>query len=514
MSRITKALLALVLPALLAPAGAAAAPGFVRIGDFDQPVHVAAPPTDRERLFVVQRRGMVRVVRNGSPLAAPFLDLTAEVRSAEDERGLLSVAFAPDYERTGLFYVYLTAEPAGDLQVREYRRSADSPDRADPTGRIVWSTPHREAANHNGGQVEFGPDGMLWFATGDGGGQNDQFGHARNLDSALGKLLRIDPRPGNAGEYTVPPDNPFSTALWAYGLRNPFRFSFDTRGTKDLFIGDVGQSAREEINWAPFADGLGEQADYGWPCREGTVAGPSACALGGNSLPPIFDYQQGSPRSVTGGLVVRDPGLPTLLGRYVYADAYVGVVRSFVPARPRATGDRDEGLPARATLVSFGEDACGHVYVVSIEGSVDRLQDGALGACVLRPAPASISTPPAAPPAPPVVPDRTSPRVRIEIARKGRVGPRATPRIALTASESCRVTVTARVGKVKLKRVRTPLRGGRRTILRLRTARKGAKKLLKTLKRHRRATLVVTVTARDAAGNRGRVQRRMKIRRG
>ena len=515
MSRITRALLALVLLALAAPAAAAAAPSFVRVGDFDQPIHVASPPNDRERLFVVQRRGMVRVVRNGTPLAAPFLDLTAEVRSNEDERGLLSIAFAPDYDRTGLFYVYLTAQPAGEIQVREYRRSADSPDRADPTGRIVWHLDHSEAANHNGGQLDFGPDGMLWFATGDGGGQNNQFGHARNLGSPHGKMLRIDPRPGNAGAYTVPADNPFGTALWAYGLRNPFRFSFDTRGSKDLFIGDVGQGAREEINQARFADGLGKVADYGWSCREGTIAGPTPCTTAGNYLPPIFDYAQAGPRAVTGGLVVRDPGLPSLLGRYVYADAYTAVVRSFVPARPRATGDRDEGLPARPTLVSFGEDACGHVYVVSIAGSVDRLQDGAVGACVLRPAPAGIPTAPPAPtPAPVVLPDRTSPRVRIALARKGRVGLRATPRITLTASEACRVTVTARVGKVKLKRVRTPLRSGRRTILRLRTTRKGAKKLLKALRRHRRATLVVSVTARDAAGNRGRVERRMKIRRG
>jgi hypothetical protein len=519
MSRITRALFAVVLLALAAPAGAAAAPAFVHVGDFDQPVHVASPPNDRERLFVVQRPGVIRVVHNGSTLAAPFLDITPEVRSAEGERGLLSIAFAPDYESSGHFYVYLTAEPDGELQVREYQRSAASPDRADPTtGRLVWHAAHNEAANHNGGQVDFGPDGMLWFATGDGGGQDNQFGHARNLGSPLGKLLRIDPHPGNAGAYTVPPDNPFGTALWAYGLRNPFRFSFDSRGSKDLFIGDVGQGAREEIDWARFADGLGKVADFGWSCREGTVAGPTACTVGGNYVPPIFDYAQGSPRAVTGGLVVRDPGLPTLLGRYVYADAYTGIVRSFVPAKPRATGDRDEGLPARPTLVSFGEDACGHVYVASITssgGSVDRLQDGAAGPCILRPAPATIPTaPPAAPPVAAPVPDRTSPRVRIALARKGRVGLRATPRIALTATESCRVTVTAHVGKVKFKRVRTPLRGGQRTILRLRTTRKGARKLLRTLRRHRRTTLIVSVTAKDAAGNTGRVQRRMKVRRG
>ncbi len=428
MSRTTRALLALVLLALAAPAGAAAAPSFVRVGDFEQPIHVASPPRDTERLFVVQRRGMVRVVRNGTPLAAPFLDLTAEVRSAEDERGLLSIAFAPDYERTGLFYVYLTAEPAGEIQIREYRRSADSPDRADPTGRIVWQLDHGEAANHNGGQLDFGPDGMLWFATGDGGGQDNQFGHARNLGSPLGKMLRIDPRPGNAGAYTVPADNPFGTALWAYGLRNPFRFSFDTRGSKDLFIGDVGQGAREEIDQARFADGLGKVADYGWSCREGTIAGPTPCTLGGNYLPPIFDYEQAGPRAVTGGLVVRDPGLPGLFGRYVYADAYAAVVRSFVPARPRATGDRDEGLPARPTLVSFGEDACGHVYVVSIAGSVDRLQDGALGACVLRPAPGRDPHRPARPGAQAGRPAR--PHLAARADRAGAQGPRRPARDA------------------------------------------------------------------------------------
>ncbi|MEO8687069.1 MAG: PQQ-dependent sugar dehydrogenase [Solirubrobacteraceae bacterium] len=516
MSPITRALLALTLLALAAPAGAAAAPAYVRVGTFDQPIHVASPPDDRSRLMVVQRPGVIRVVRNGTVLATPFLDITSDVRSSDDERGLLSIAFPPDYERSGLFYVYMTANPDGQIQVREYHRSAVSSDRADPGGRVVWSADHTDAANHNGGQLDFGPDGKLWFATGDGGGSDNQFGHARDLGSPLGKLLRIDPQPGNGGDYTIPADNPFSTALWAYGLRNPFRFSFDSRGSKDLFIGDVGQGAKEEIDWARFADGLGKGADFGWSCREGTVAGPTACATGANYLPPIFDYDQPSPRAVTGGVVVRDPGLPTLFGRYVYADAYTALVHSFVPATPRATGDRDEGLPGRRTLASFGEDACGHVYVVSIDGgSVDRIQDGAVGACVLRPGPAAIpNPPPPAPPAAPAVPDRTSPRVRIGLARKGRVGLRATPRITLTATEPCRVTVTARVGKLKFKRVRTPLRGGRRTVLRLRPSRSGANKLRRTLKRHRRVTLVVSVVATDAAGNTGRVKRRVKIRRG
>ena len=233
---------------------------------------------------------------------------------------------------------------------------------------------------------------MLWFATGDGGGQDNQFGHARDLGSPLGKLLRIDPHPGNAGAYTVPADNPFGTALWASGLRNPFRFSFDTRGSKDLFIGDVGQGAREEIDQARFADGLGKVADYGWSCREGTSPAPRPARRAGTTSRRSSTTRRPARARSPAASSCATPACPSLLGRYVYADAYAAVVRSFVPATPRATGDRDEGLPARPTLVSFGEDACGHVYVVSIAGSVDRIQDGAVGACVLRPAPAAIPT--------------------------------------------------------------------------------------------------------------------------
>src|SRR6476469_7116893 len=162
--------------------------------------------------------------------------------------------------------------PVGEIQVREYRRSTASAELADPaSGRIVFRATHNEAGNHNGGQIECGPDGYLSFATGDGGGSNDQFNHAHDLNSPLGKLLRIDPRPGNAGSYTIPAGNPFGTAVWAYGLRNPFRFSFD-RGTGDLLIGDVGQGAREEVDRSPRASGLGRGGDYGWACREGPVA--------------------------------------------------------------------------------------------------------------------------------------------------------------------------------------------------------------------------------------------------
>jgi len=516
MSRITRGLLALALLALVAPGSAKAAATLEPVADFDSPVAAASPPRDPSRLFVVERGGRVWVVRNGTKLRDAFLDIVDQV-ATDGERGLLSIAFAPDYEASGRFFVFLTAEqPLGELQVREYRRSATDPDRAEPTGRIVWSTPHAQASNHNGGQVEIGPDGMLWISTGDGGGSNDQFNHARDGTSHLGKLLRIDPNPGNGGGYTIPADNPFGTAVWGYGLRNPFRFSFDVRGTGDLLIGDVGEGKREEIDWAPYSEGLGRGADYGWSCLEGTLAGPRACSPDPSYLGPIWEYAKQSPRAVTGGYVVRDPGLPSLFGRYVYADTYQGVVKSFVPSRPVATDEGPAGLPQRDLLVSFAEDACGHLYVISLNGTLDRVQDGAPGPCVLRPDPLplpGIGGPPRGPSIP-AVRDRTSPRVRIALARKGRVGLRATPRISLTATESCRVTVNARVGKVKFKRVRTPLRGGRRTIVRLRPSRKGGQRLRKLMQRQRRATLVVTVTARDAAGNTGRVQRRMKLRRG
>jgi hypothetical protein len=518
MSRITRALLALGLVALSAPAGAAAAPGFVHVGDFDQPIYVASPPDHGERVFVVQKGGVVRLIKNGALRATPFLDISGDVRSSDEERGLLSIAFAPDYATSGLFYVYMTAEnPVGELQVREYRRSLADPDVAQPVGRIVWSQAHDEAANHNGGTLDFGPDGFLWFATGDGGGGNNQFGHARDLNSQLGKVLRIDPRPSGSLGYTVPAGNPFpGSAVWAFGLRNPFRFSFDHRGTNDLFIGDVGQDSREEIDWVRFADRLGKGADFGWSCREGTVAGPDACDPSATYVPPIFDYSQGSPRAVNGGVVVRDPGLPSLVGRYIYADTYTGDVRSFVPAAPRAMDEKSAGLPTRSPLVDFGEDGCGHIYVVSISGSVDRIVDGRTGPCVERPAPPPLPAP--APPGPgptvPRLPDRTSPRVSIRLARHGKVGRRATPRITLVATEACRVTVNARVARAKLKRVRTSLRAGRRTIVRLRATRRGAKRILRALRRHRRVTMVVSVVARDAAGNVGRVQRRLKIRRG
>ena len=234
------------------------------------------------RAFVVERAGTIRVVKDGVKLPTPFLDISAQVATDDGqstERGLLSMAFAPDYDQTGRFYVYYTGRPPaspqlGDIVVDEYRRSATNPDVADPsTRRTILTIPHSAFDYHNGGQLAFGPDGLLWIGVGDGGGDSDPAGNGQNPGTLLGKILRVDPRPGDA---LAPADNPFgagggSPLVWSYGLRNPFRFSFD-RLTGDLAIGDVGESFDEEVDFAPKAAGLGRGANYGWNVIEGNYA--------------------------------------------------------------------------------------------------------------------------------------------------------------------------------------------------------------------------------------------------
>jgi glucose/arabinose dehydrogenase len=219
------ALIALAL-LLTAAAPAAAAPRLVKIGDFSQPVHVASPPDD-PRVFVVERAGVVKIAGGGT-----FLDVHTLVKSGFEEQGLLSIAFPPDYATTGLFYGFLTAKPDDSLKVIEFRRSAD-PNRADPSYvRTVVSISHSDNLNHDGGQLQFGPDGFLYAGTGDGGGSNDPGDNAQDRNSELGKILRV-----NAHTGTAAPGNPFGTRVWSYGLRNPWRFTFD-RATGDLVIGD------------------------------------------------------------------------------------------------------------------------------------------------------------------------------------------------------------------------------------------------------------------------------------
>ena len=363
-------------------AGPTAADGvrLVGIGTFDTPVYVTAPPGDNRRVFVVEQGGTIRVIVGGKRRSRPFLDIRSRVTSG-GEQGLLSMAFAPDYARTRRFYVNYT-DRSGDQRVVEYRRSRASSDRAHRgTARLVLRYRQPEA-NHNGGLVTFGPDRMLYIGTGDGGGANDQHGargNAQNLDSLLGKLLRIDPRRSGRRAYRVPSGTPFAdrsgarAEIYSYGLRNPWRFSFDRR-TGDLTIADVGQSAVEEVNFA--RKGRARGANYGWRPFEGTQRNFDEPAP--NAVDPVLELAHDDGNcSITGGYVVRDPRLPALAGRYVYGDFCVGRLRSAKLSAGSAEGDRViPGLRKVDQLSSFGEDARGRVYVTSLSGPVYRLAAG------------------------------------------------------------------------------------------------------------------------------------------
>jgi glucose/arabinose dehydrogenase len=373
--------LAAAAACLLLPAGAASAVSLDPIGAFSSPVFVTSDPRDPERLFVVEQGGRIRLVENG--VQSTYLDLNSptDLVASGGERGLLSMAFAPDFETSGHFYVYYTREGSGldlgDIQIDEFAASPPGADTvAQSSRRAVVTVQHDNGVtsngNHNGGQLQFGPDGYLYAGTGDGGGGGDPFEAGQDVSSLLGKLLRIDPDPSGGNPYSVPADNPFvgiagADEIWSYGLRNPWRFSFD-RLTGNLVIGDVGQGSWEEIDYAQ-APNAGRGANFGWDCREGRhdyeadVPGdPNDCIL--PFTEPIFEYANplNSPASVTGGYVVRDASLGDLYGRYLYADVYEGVIRSLVPSVPDAGEARSEGL-AVTLPVSFGEDSCGRIYV-------------------------------------------------------------------------------------------------------------------------------------------------------
>lgn len=342
------------------------------IGRFSQPVFVTGPPRSKGLLFVVEKAGrIVSVGRNGG--RQTFLDISDRVDD-EGERGLLSVAFAPDYAKSRRFYVYYV-DDRGDIVIAEFRRSPKNPRRAlAGSRRKVIRVPHREAPNHNGGQVQFGPDGYLYFAVGDGGGGGDPPENAQNLDVLLGKLMRIDPRRRNGRPYTVPDSNPFVGApgrdeIYSYGLRNPYRFSFDRRGG-DLLIGDVGQNRWEEVDWTSLAAARG--ANFGWDAYEGFGRFDDRDASpipSGPVTAPIAQFSHGDGNcAITGGYVYRGPKVPSLRGRYVYADFCRGQIRSLIPALPRAQDDTPVGLPNVDAISSFGEDAKGNLYFASLSG--------------------------------------------------------------------------------------------------------------------------------------------------
>ncbi|MFN2383850.1 MAG: sorbosone dehydrogenase family protein [Gemmatimonadota bacterium] len=341
----------------------------------DYPVFLTAPAGDA-RLFVIEKAGRVQIIRGGRVLDEPFLDVSALV-STGSEQGLLSLAFHPSYATNGRFFVNYT-DRAGDTQIVEYRVSAD-PDRAAPAPVGTILSIVQPYSNHNGGLILFGPDGMLYIGMGDGGSGGDPQGNAQNRDNLLGDLLRIDVDRG--APYTVPADNPFvgrpgsRGEIWATGLRNPWRFSFD-RETGDLYIADVGQNRLEEIN---AVSGAGRGLNYGWNVMEGRDCfRPSeGCDRSGLTL-PVAQYDHGDGCSVTGDYVYRGSTMPALRGLYFYSDYCSGFVRSFRFAGGTATDLRQwtELEPSDHAVVSFGEDAAGELYLLTAGGGVYKVVPG------------------------------------------------------------------------------------------------------------------------------------------
>ncbi len=344
-----------------------------------QPIYVTAPSTDSSRLFVVLRGGTIRVIRNDTLLAAPFLDISSQVNSTSGEFGLLSMAFHPDYAQNGFFYVIYVDNGSNSI-VERYTVSSD-PDVADAASVLQLLSVPQPQTNHNANLVAFGPDGMLYISFGDGGGQNDPSGNGQDSTNLFGSILRVDVDGGTP--FAIPADNPFAghpTArqeIWLYGLRNPWRFSFD-RVTGDLYIGDVGQDALEEVDFIPASSSGGE--NLGWDVMEGTSCHEPAtgCNQTGLTLPVLeYSHTPGGAcgGSITGGVVYHGARIPELVGEYLYADFCKTWVRSVRVVGGTVISQRDytPEFGSIPSIVSFGEDAAGEVYIVSIAGTIFRI---------------------------------------------------------------------------------------------------------------------------------------------
>jgi glucose/arabinose dehydrogenase len=332
------------------------------------PVHLSAPKGD-SRLFIVEQTGRIRIVKDGALLPTPFLDIQDRLTSG-GERGLLSVAFHPDYASNGYFYVDYT-DRAGDTRIERYHVGTN-PDVADPASGKLLLRIDQPYANHNGGLVLFGPDGMLYIGMGDGGSGGDPRGNGQDRHALLGKILRIDVDHGDP--YGIPATNPYATAggakeVWAVGMRNPWRFTFDPPSGL-MIIADVGQNAWEEIDVAPASSaGL----NYGWNTMEGTHCYRTpVCSRGGLTL-PILEYSHSDGCSVTGGVVYRGHDVPALVGHYLYADYCQGWIRSFRIRNGAATAQTRWSLASPGSITSFGQDSAGEVYVLVSGGKVYRL---------------------------------------------------------------------------------------------------------------------------------------------
>ncbi len=339
----------------------------------DRPLFVTHADDGSDRLFIVEKPGTIRIFAEGRLLETPFLDLRDRVNSSGSEQGLLGLAFAPDYRRTGRFYVNYT-DRRGDTVVAGYLVT-DSPDRADAASEHVVLKIAQPAGNHNGGMLAFGPDGLLWIGFGDGGGADDRYGNGQNAGTLLGKLLRIDVTTDVDQPYAIPADNPWvkldwqgedvRDEIWAVGLRNPWRYSFD-RDTGDLWIADVGQNRYEEINRVPAGSAGG--LNFGWPIAEGAHCFPEdkSCDRSGMEA-PVFEYpHEDGNCSITGGYVYRGAAIPALRGAYLFSDFCSGKIWAL--AQESGGWRSVELFDTALSVSSFGEDEAGELYVTDLNG--------------------------------------------------------------------------------------------------------------------------------------------------
>jgi glucose/arabinose dehydrogenase len=349
----------------------------------ESPVDVKSSRDGSGRLFAVEKAGRVRVIRDGALAAPPFLDISRRVGSTAPEQGLLGIAFHPDFGSPGaagarLFYVNYT-DASGDTVVAEFRVTGD-PEVADPASERIVLTTDQPAANHNGGNLAFGPDGKLYIGLGDGGASGDKYRNAQNPASLLGKMLRIDPVASATGPYSVPVDNPFAgdatyrAEIWAYGLRNPWRYSFD-RATGDLYIGDVGQGTWEEVDLQPAGSAGGQ--NYGWPILEGNhcYQGGTGCDGEGRTVRPIVEYSHDEGCSIPGGYVYRGSAIPALEGSYVFGDYCAGTI--FAAFRSGGAWRRASLADTGLSISAFGEQDDGELLVIDYAGgAIYRLEAG------------------------------------------------------------------------------------------------------------------------------------------
>jgi glucose/arabinose dehydrogenase len=342
---------------------------------FSQPLFLTHAGDESGRIFVVEKGGTIRIIRDGAIVDTVFLDISDRLTAAGSEQGLLGLAFPPNFAESGSFFVNYT-DLSGDTVISRFQVDAANPDVADPASEFVVLQIDQPARNHNGGMLAFGPDGYLWIGMGDGGGGGDTYGNGQNPQSLLGKMLRIDVTSDPSVPYIIPPDNPWVGAdwngadvldeVWAVGLRNPWRYSFD-RFTGDLWIADVGQNVYEEVNYTVMGTPGG--LNYGWPIMEGAHCfGSDNCDQSGLEM-PVAEYDHALGCSITGGYVYRADAYPVLQGVYIFADYCSGIFWVTLP-NPDGSWNTTQMLDSDVLVSSFGQDENGELYVTDLNTGV------------------------------------------------------------------------------------------------------------------------------------------------